>query len=328
MISRASARLNIPSPTPDAQRRSFTVEVVLVHRVRLVNVAVARRVTKSGPLRPLSVGFRDITSRRLSEGASKPSISAGRGKSLSNPTKWSIVSHTTGPISVPAIMKSPIGYNLSGEPWVSVPCTPFNQLPPSLQRIPTYVGGGESLIPGYLDGGVNAYGTMPGIQTTDPNGLKFGQVDTTVVNIAPSTPTQPAEADNCFNTEPGFCSAVATTSNTFSIQLNTNPFGAPIGPPSFPNGPATDAGWVPGDQGRVQFGLQSDGTTNTFSVCLWQNDFTPGKDVHGCVQQRVHTHMCRVGRSSKLCNTRPRPRITRRRLGGRVRVLGCQWQRP
>ncbi len=161
--------------------------------------------------------------------------------------------------------------------WVSVPCTPFDQLPPGLQKIP-YLGGGEVDIPGYLDGGVLEFGTMPGIQTTDPAGLKFGQVDTTIVNIAPSTPTQPAEVDNCFSTEPGFCLSPATTPNSFTIQLNTNPFAAISGPANFPNGAATHPGWVIGDQGWVQFSLASDGSSNSFSVCLWQNDFTQGKN--------------------------------------------------
>jgi len=100
--------------------------------------------------------------------------------------------------------------------WLSVPCTPFNQLPSELQRFP-YIGGGQGVIPGYLNGGINEYGTMPGIHTADANGLKFGQVETTVVNIAPSTPNQPAEDDFCFNLQPGFCSSAHSTPNTFSV---------------------------------------------------------------------------------------------------------------
>ncbi len=161
--------------------------------------------------------------------------------------------------------------------WVSVPCTPFNQLPPAQQQIP-YIAGGEGVITGYLNGGVDEYGHMPGVATTDPGGLKFGQVDATVVNIAPSTTNQPAEFDDCFNTEPGFCGTAGTTPNTFSVQLNTNPFPATMGPSVFPAGPADAPGWVPGDPGWVQFVLQSYGaSSNEFRVCIWQNDFKQGK---------------------------------------------------
>ena len=160
--------------------------------------------------------------------------------------------------------------------WLSVPCTPFNQLPSELQRFP-YIGGGQGVIPGYLNGGINEYGTMPGIHTADANGLKFGQVETTVVNIAPSTPNQPAEDDFCFNLQPGFCSSAHSTPNTFSVQLNTNPFLATTGPANFLFGAAAHPGWVAGDQGWVQFTLQSAGSAKTFSVCVWQIDFTQGK---------------------------------------------------
>src|SRR5208283_3646637 len=97
------------------------------------------------------------------------------------------------------------------------------------------------------------------------------------VDITPSTPTTPAEEDNCFNSEPGFCTTLGTTPNQFSVQLNTNPFVAPTGPATFPMGPATEAGWVLGDQGWVQFGIQSNGSDDDFHVCIWQNDFTQGK---------------------------------------------------
>ncbi len=164
--------------------------------------------------------------------------------------------------------------------WLSVPCTPFSQMPPSLQKIP-YIAGGEVNISGYLngDGNINAYGPAPGIQTTDANGLKYGQTDTVIVDIPPGTTAQPNEVDNCFSTEPGFCDPAGMTSNSFSIQLNTNPFVSPTGPAAFPLGSAdgTHPGWVQGDQAWSQFTIQSDGISNTFSVCIWQNDFTQGK---------------------------------------------------
>ncbi len=166
--------------------------------------------------------------------------------------------------------------------WLSVPCTPFNQLPPSLQSIP-FIAGGEVSIPGYLNGAEDTYGPAPGIQTTDPHGLKYGQADTVIVDVPPSTPSNPNEVDSCFSPEPGFCPlppAPLTTSNAFSVQLNTNPFVSPIGPASFPNGSAdgTHPGWVAGDQAWAQFTVQTDGDVkNSFDVCIWQNDFTQGK---------------------------------------------------
>lgn len=159
--------------------------------------------------------------------------------------------------------------------WVSVPCTPYDQLPPELQRIP-YIGGGQGVIPGYLNGGINDYGPMPGVQTSDPGGLKFAEVETTVVNIAPSTPTQAAIVDDCFNTQPGFCTTAHTTANSFSVQMNTNPFVSSTGPAAFPHGAATHPGWVAGDQAWDQFTIQVGG--GFFSVCIWQNDFTQGKE--------------------------------------------------
>jgi hypothetical protein len=183
--------------------------------------------------------------------------------------------------------------------WLSVPCTPLNQLPPSLQSIP-YIAGGEVTIPGYLNGGVQEYGPAPGVQTTDPKGLKYGQTDTVIVNIPSSTPTQPNEVNNCFSTEPGFCTTTATTPNTLSIQLNTNPFVSPTGPATFPDGSAngTSPGWVQGDQAWAQFTIQSSGAGNDFDVCVFQNDFTQGKNftvasnnayIRDCVQANMNS---------------------------------------
>ena len=161
--------------------------------------------------------------------------------------------------------------------WLSVPCTPFNQLPASLQKIP-YIAGGEVTIPNYLNGNgdMNAYGPAPGVQTSDANGLKYGQVDTVVVDIPPGSTTQPNEVDVCSNTQIGFCgSSTVTANNTFSIQLNTNHFPARMGPSPFH--PGQSNGFVQGDEAWAQFTLQSDGNANAFSVCIWQNDFTQGK---------------------------------------------------
>ena len=167
--------------------------------------------------------------------------------------------------------------------WLSVPCTPFNQLPPALQQIPYIAGGEVTISSNYLpngNGDINAYGPAPGVQTTDPHGLKYGQVDTVIVDIPPSTTAQPNEINDCFSGQMGFCPNIGTTPNTFSIQLNTNIFSPQTGPAAFPLGSANGGaspGWLPGDRAWAQFTIQSFGVSNTFDVCIFQNDFDQGK---------------------------------------------------
>jgi hypothetical protein len=168
--------------------------------------------------------------------------------------------------------------------WAPIPCMQLDQLPAAAQRIP-YVAGGQVTIANYLDGGLNDYGPAPGIQATGSNSLRFAQVDTTIVNITPSTPNNPAEVDDCFDSDPAFCGPnVPPTPNTFSVQLNTNPFFAPQGPSPFSKTATT--GFVAGDRAWAQFVLASRGDPQTtdlsipptyFFACIWQNDFDQGK---------------------------------------------------
>jgi len=58
--------------------------------------------------------------------------------------------------------------------WATVPCSPYADVPASIRHKP-YIGGGQVLLPGYLDGGIASFGPIPGISSS--SGLKFGQVE-------------------------------------------------------------------------------------------------------------------------------------------------------
>jgi hypothetical protein len=152
--------------------------------------------------------------------------------------------------------------------WVTVPCSPYDQLPAFIQQRP-YIAGGQVTLPGYLDGGAMSFGKAPGITAT--SGLKFGQVETTFVDVVSTTaapnaetnvPPQQSAIPECVGRPP--------TPNELSIQANTNPFPATSG----------DAAGV-NDQAWVQFVLQSIGLNSGgapgFNICIWNNDFTLGK---------------------------------------------------
>jgi hypothetical protein len=155
--------------------------------------------------------------------------------------------------------------------WTSVPCTPYEQLPEGLQQ-KLYIGGGQVTIPGgYLDGGFNSYGPIPGIMSS--SGLKFGQVATTFVDVVTDTSvstyteTSTPFASGAFL--PACNSTDSPTPNAVSIQANTNNFPAFTG----------DASLI-GDDAWVQFAIQSRGYESYgsgFVVCIYNNDFTKGK---------------------------------------------------
>ncbi len=149
--------------------------------------------------------------------------------------------------------------------WVSVPCSPYDQLPSFIQQ-KLYIGGGQVTIPGYLDGASTSYGPIPGISSS--SGLKFGEVETTFVDVA---------TDSSGNTETNVppqaayqtgCQGGSSAPLELSIQANTNNFPAVTG----------DAA-LNGDTAWVQFAIQYLGTGSNagFNVCIWNNDFTLGK---------------------------------------------------
>lgn len=152
--------------------------------------------------------------------------------------------------------------------WVSVPCTPYDQLPASIQQKP-YMGGGQVTIPGYLDGGETSFGPIPGI--TSSTGLKFGEVETTFVDVA---------TDSMGNTETNVppqstflqsCAGGTATPQQLSVQANTNNFPATTGDAAL-NG---DTAWV---QYAIQYqGVSSNFGNPGFNICIWNNDFTLGK---------------------------------------------------
>jgi hypothetical protein len=155
--------------------------------------------------------------------------------------------------------------------WAPAPCARWDQLPAAIQGERLYIGGGQVYIPDYLDGAATSFGPISGI--TSPSGLKFGQVVTTFVDVVSdsagspytevNTPPQSAYLPGCS------ASSAAPTPNDISVQANTNNFPAVTGD-AFQNG---DKAWV-------QFALQSTGFESAdagFRVCIWNNDFTQGK---------------------------------------------------
>jgi hypothetical protein len=159
--------------------------------------------------------------------------------------------------------------------WAPVPCSPYDQLPASIRQKP-FIGGGQVVLPGgYLDGGVMSFGPIPGI--TSSSGLKFGQVETTFVDVA--TDSSGFAESNVPPPATPFpdCGGGPPTPNNLSIQANTNQFAATTGDAS-----------LKGDQAWVQFVVQDLGAnvlpgqgppTNNpgFNICIWNNDFTLGK---------------------------------------------------
>jgi hypothetical protein len=202
--------------------------------------------------------------------------------------------------------------------WASVPCTPFEQLPLGIQQKP-YMGGGQVVIPGYLAGpatSIGPFGPIPGIMSS--SGLKFGQVESTFVDVVSGQSTEVntliqsgAFIDQCNYSTANYTLSPTPTPNAISVQANTNNFYAVTG----------DAAQN-GDKAWVQFAIQSLGTEEIytykpgtpwagqvvksepgFAVCIWNNDFTLGKAADDYIPNASATACgsglppCEIGRS-------------------------------
>ncbi len=217
-------------------------------------------------------------------------LAPGANVIYQQPTAISVAAGGTVSSTVPTPAQLPPPPNVRGcyvgtwNGWKPASCSTLDQLPPGVAQKP-FIGGGQVTIPGYLNGAADSYGPIPGI--TSPSGLRFGQVASTVVDVAATghtelnVPSQIGFQADCNYSSLPYTLTPPQQVNTLSVQANTNNFTATAG----------DAAAV-GDKAWVQFALQSIGAgydyTNKatgqvthipsgFVVCIWNNDFTLGK---------------------------------------------------